>query len=88
MEIFIARAEQGLDVGGEFNIFFHSGLWRRLQQPDWAHCLILVTGMWLAAGFGRAGAGVFFTRETGYGNRVSGIAHPDYGAVTNHLRSA
>ena len=25
MEIFIPRAEQGLDVGGEFNIFFHSG---------------------------------------------------------------
>ena len=25
VEIFIARAEQGLDVRGEFNIFFHSG---------------------------------------------------------------
>jgi hypothetical protein len=32
MEIFIARAEQGLDVGGEFNIFFHSGLCRCLLQ--------------------------------------------------------
>jgi hypothetical protein len=40
MEIFIARAEQGLDVRTKFNIFFHSELWRRLQQPDWAHSLL------------------------------------------------
>jgi hypothetical protein len=32
MEIFIPGAEQGLDVTREFNIFFHSELWRRLQQ--------------------------------------------------------
>jgi hypothetical protein len=32
VEIFIARAEQGLDVGGECNIFFHSGLCRCLLQ--------------------------------------------------------
>jgi hypothetical protein len=32
MEIFVPGAEQGLDVTREFNIFFHSELWRRLQQ--------------------------------------------------------
>ena len=32
MEIFIAGAEQSLDVTCEFNIFFHSELCRRLQQ--------------------------------------------------------
>jgi len=33
MQIFVARAKQGLDVRAEFNAFLHSGLWRCLLQP-------------------------------------------------------
>ncbi|HEX9112454.1 MAG TPA: hypothetical protein VF845_13320 [Terriglobales bacterium] len=34
MQIFVAGAEQGLDVGTDFNTFLHSELWRCLLQPE------------------------------------------------------
>ena len=32
VQVFVARAEQGLDVGTDFNTFLHSDLLRRLPQ--------------------------------------------------------
>jgi hypothetical protein len=65
---------------------------RRLQQRDWAHCSILVTGMWFTgiffAGVGRTRAGIFCTQKDGYESEANRIAHPNDGAVTNHLISA
>src|SRR5437868_1541669 len=97
MEIFIACAEQRLDVTCEFNIFFHSELWRRLQQLGTGLTGLLtrrrkdemwVSGMWFTAGLGRTHAGIFCTQKAGCGSGTERIAHPDYGAVTKHLRSA
>ena len=98
MEIFIAGAEQGLDVTCEFNIFFHSELWRRLQQLRTGLTRRRLTrhrkdemwdmGMRFIAGFRRTHAGVFCTQIAGCGSEANRIAHPDYGAVTKHLRSA
>jgi hypothetical protein len=68
------------------------GMGRRLQRPDWAHSLMWFTGMWFAlmclAGFGRTRAGIFYTQKAGCGSEANRIAHPNDGAVTNHLRSA
>src|SRR6266852_5462143 len=98
MEIFIAGAEQGLDVACEFNIFFHSELWRRLQQLGTGLTRrrlarrrkdeMWVAGMWFTAGLGQTRAGVFNTQRAGCGSEANRIAHPDDGAVNNHLRSA
>ena len=62
MEVFIAGAEQGLDIRAEFYAFFHSGVGRRLQQPDRAHGSILVSGTRVTARLGRTCAGVFYTQ--------------------------
>jgi len=36
----------------------------RLQQPDWAHSWILVTGKWLTAGQAQSAARVFCAQRT------------------------
>jgi len=43
---------------------------------------------WFAAGFWRSGAGIFCTREVSRGSETDRIAHPDDGAVTNHVKTS
>jgi len=62
MEIFIAGAEQGLDVGAEFNIFFHSVLWMPPPAAELGSLSILFKGIGLTAEPGRTRDGIFARR--------------------------
>jgi len=88
MEIFIAGAEQGLDVACEFNIFFHSELWRRLRQLGTGLTRLRkdemwVAGMWFTAMLGRTRAGVFARERLGMGVERTGLRTPTTGRLPN-----
>jgi hypothetical protein len=71
-----------------FSCLFGMGLERRLQQPVWPHSSMWVKGKWFTEEFQASRIAIFGTQIAGWEGKQKRIAHPNYRAVNNHLRTA